>query len=164
MFGSHRLQHFISTMRAAFVLCTFVVASASSSQQQALEPLTKYRRMSLPGLCNRLCSVCVFARRPDTQKDSRRSMEKCLCWGWAALPLFFRGLLLRSVVRGGLCPQFASFHSIDGEIPQVMLALYVCVWLRIAHRPRIQMARLGVSGVLLRRASLCFAIELLLWN
>jgi hypothetical protein len=26
-------------------------------------------------------------------------------------------------VRGGLCPQFASFHSIDGEIPRVMLAL-----------------------------------------
>jgi len=34
-------------MRAAFVLCIFVTAAASSSQQQALEPLTKYRKMFL---------------------------------------------------------------------------------------------------------------------
>jgi hypothetical protein len=47
LFRSCKLQHFIPTMRAAFVLCIFVTAAASSSQQQALEPLTKYRRMSL---------------------------------------------------------------------------------------------------------------------
>jgi len=34
-------------MRAAFVLCIFVTAAASSSQQQALEPLTKFRKMFL---------------------------------------------------------------------------------------------------------------------
>jgi hypothetical protein len=69
LFGSYRLQHIIPTMRAAFVLCTFVVAAASSSQQQALEPLTKYRRMSFAWIMQpALLRFCAEARHTERQQ------------------------------------------------------------------------------------------------
>lgn len=76
MFGSCKLKHFIPTMRAAFVLCIFVTAAASSSQQQALEPLTKYRQTHRKTTDGRLCAAayvhnsqaftdCTSAANPD---------------------------------------------------------------------------------------------------
>ena len=67
-------------------------------------------------------------------------------------------------MRGGLCTQFTSFHSIDGEVPQVMAALMrlcLCKDCTSAVNPD------GASGrewcfVEARKA--CFAIVLLLWN